>query len=282
VPVNRYNTDYSILGSSRVEPLMRRIRNEMPIARIPVENSKGECNLGQQEVTLHHAPALTMADNHTLYKHGVKEISSQLGVSSTFMAKYNQAEGNSCHIHLSLENADGSNAFAADEAMFNSFLQGLIVTLRELTLLHAPQINSYKRFQKGSFAPTAVAWGEDNRTCALRTVGHDRGRRIELRVPGADVNPYLTVAGIIAGGLHGIENELQLEPETTGNGYLTDSPHVPSTLAEARDLFAASAIASEAFGEEVVAHYVNCAQVEIDAFNSAVTDWELKRGFERL
>ncbi len=285
---NRYNVDYSILGGARVEPLLREIRAEMFRAGMTVESAKGECNYGQHEIGFLFDEVMRTADNHVVYKTGAKEIAARHGQSLTFMAKFDEREGNSCHIHLSLRGADGELVFADDERegghseLFDHFIAGLQVTLRELTLLYAPNINSYKRFQPGSFAPTAVAWGRDNRTCALRVVGHGAGLRVENRVPGGDVNPYLALAAMIAGGLHGIANEIPLEEAFTGNAYAADRDHVPVTLAEARDLFAASTVAREAFGDEVVDHYVNAADIELAAFNSAVTDWERVRGFERL
>ncbi len=280
-PANLYNVDYSLLGTARVEPLIRRIRNAMAGAGMTVENSKGECNLGQHEINFRYDQALATADSHAIYKNGAKEIAAQEGRSITFMAKWNEAEGNSCHIHCSLADADG-NVFDADQALFERFLAGQLACLRELTLLFAPQVNSYKRFVEGSFAPTAVAWGEDNRTCALRVVGHGQSLRVENRLPGADVNPYLALAAMIAAGLHGIDEELALEPAFEGNAYESDKPRVPHTLYAARDLFAESAVAREAFGQEVVDHYLNHARVELDAYEAAVTDWEKFRGFERL
>lgn len=281
-PANRYNVDYSILGTTRVEPLIRQIRNQMAGAGMYVENSKGECNRGQHEVNLQHDMALPTCDNHVVFKNGVKEIAHQHGCSVTFMAKFDEREGSSCHIHLSLEDADGDNVFAADEAMFGSFVQGIVATLPELTLFHAPAINSYKRFAKGSFAPTAAAWGEDNRTTALRVLGEGPGRRVELRLPGADVNPYVSLAAMIAAGLHGVDAGLGLEPPVTGNGYESSSPRVPATLAEAARLAGASRVAREAFGPKVMAHLLNAAQVELDAFDSTVTEWERVRSFERF
>ena len=247
-----------------------------------VEDSKGECNFGQHEINFRYADALTTADNHAIYKTGAKEIAAQDGMALTFMAKFNEREGNSCHIHLSLAGEDGSNLFAADEGLFDRFLAGQLACLRELTLFFAPNINSYKRFAAGSFAPTAVAWGRDNRTCSLRVVGHGESLRVENRLPGADVNPYLALAAMIAAGLHGIDDELELEPAFEGNAYESDKPRVPTNIYEARDLFAGSEVAREAFGDEVVDHYLNRARVELEAFESAVTDWERFRGFERL
>jgi glutamine synthetase len=283
-PANRYNVDYSVLGTTRVEPLLRSIRNAMDGAGMRVEDSKGECNLGQHEINFHYADALTTCDRHVVFKNGAKEIAAQHGSSITFMAKWDEREGNSCHLHLSLAEADGGgNVFADDDALFSSFLAGAIAGLRELTLLLAPNINSYKRFAAGSFAPTAVAWGNDNRTCAFRVVGHGPGKRFECRVPGGDVNPYLALAGLIAAGLHGVEQGLELPPVCVGNAYTAeDVEHVPTTLREARELFAGSEIARTALGEEVVAHYVNMADVELAAYDAAVTDWERVRGFERL
>jgi glutamine synthetase len=281
-PANRYNVDYSMLGTARVEPLIRRIRNAMMGADMRVENSKGECNFGQHEINFRFAPVVQAADEHVIYKNGAKEIAAQEGMAITFMAKYDEREGNSCHIHLSLRRDRGGPLFADDPVLFERFLAGQLAGLRELTLFLAPNINSYKRFAVGSFAPTAIAWGNDNRTCALRIVGHGPSRRIECRVAGADVNPYLALSALIAAGLHGVDRELELEPAFEGNAYTADKPHVPSTLREARDLFAASAIAREAFGEEVVEHYLNNARVELEAFEAAVTDWERYRGFERL
>ena len=201
------------------------------------------------------------------------------------MAKFDEREGNSCHIHMSLRGTDGSVVFADDDGptdLFRQFVAGVQTTLAEFTLLYAPNVNSYKRFAPGSFAPTAVAWGWDNRTCALRAVGHGGGLRIENRLPGGDVNPYMGLAAMLAGGLHGIEQELELEDPLEGNAYTSDKTLVPSTLRDARDAFAASEIAPQVFGQEVVDHYLNAADVELKAFNTAVTDWERVRGFERL
>jgi glutamine synthetase len=281
-PANLYNIDYSLLGSARVEPLIRRIRNEMATAEMVVENSKGECNLGQHEINFRYDDALRSADNHAIYKNGAKEIASQEGYSITFMAKFNEREGSSCHIHCSLAREDGSNAFAADQELFDRFIAGQIACMNGLTLMYAPHVNSYKRFVPGSFAPTAIAWGRDNRTCSLRVVGHGEGLRVENRLPGADVNPYLALSAMIAAGLHGIDEELSLEPVFEGDAYKSDKPRVPHNIYDARRAFAESAVAAEAFGGEVVEHYLNRATVEIDAFEAAVTDWERYRGFERL
>lgn len=286
-PVNQYNVDYSILGTTRVEPLLRAIRNTMYAAGLDVEGAKGECNFGQHEIGFLYADALTTCDNHSVYKTVAKEIAAQQGKALTFMAKYNEREGSSCHVHLSLRGDDGGLVFWDAERgerspLYDHFVAGILATAAELTLLYAPNVNSYKRFAHGSFAPTAVAWGHDNRTCAVRLVGKGPAARLENRLPGADVNPYLAVAAMLAGGLHGIEQELPLEPELVGNAYDADKPQVPHTMWEARTLFASSEVARAAFGDEVVDHYTNMADVELRAYDAAVTDWELKRGFERL
>ncbi len=281
-PTNLYNVDYSLLGTARVEPLIRRIRNAMDGAGLTVENSKGECNLGQHEINFRYADALRTADDHAIYKNGAKEIAAQEGMSISFMAKFNQREGSSCHIHFSLSDADG-HLFARERGVFESFLAGQLACLRELTLFLAPNVNSYKRYAIGSFAPTAVAWAPDNRTCSLRVVGEGPGLRFENRAGGSDLNPYLALAAIIAAGLHGVEQGLELEPPYNGNAYeATEKPHLPRTLRDARDLFADSSVARQAFGDEVVEHYVHAADVELEAFDAAVTDWERFRGFERL
>jgi glutamine synthetase len=281
-PANLYNIDYSLLGTAKVEPLIRRIRNSMTGAGLVVENSKGECNLGQHEINFRYADALRTADRHSIYKNGAKEIADQEGMAISFMAKFNEREGSSCHIHFSLADESGP-LFAREPDVFDSFLAGQLAALRELTLLLAPNVNSYKRFAEGSFAPTAVAWAHDNRTCSLRVVGHGPSLRFENRAGGSDLNPYLALSAIIAAGLHGVEAGLELEPPYDGNAYeAADKPRLPSTLRDARDLFATSEIARAAFGDEVVDHYVHAADVELRAFESAVTDWERIRGFERL
>ena len=284
-PANLYNVDYSLLGTARVEPLIRRIRNSMAAAGMVVEDSKGECNFGQHEINFRYADALRTADEHVIFKNGAKEIAAEAGMAISFMAKYDQREGNSCHIHFSLaDDSDPPTAlFAHEEKLFESFLAGQLACLREMTLLLAPNINSYKRYAAASFAPTAVAWGRDNRTCSLRVVGHGPSRRFENRAGGADLNPYLALSALIASGLHGVDTGLELEPAFEGNAYAaSERPRVPQTLRDARELFAASEVTREAFGEEVVAHYLNAADVEMAAFQSAVTDWERFRGFERL
>lgn len=287
-PSSDYNVDYAIHASSRMEPVLREIRLGMDGAGMYCEGVKGECNLGQQEIAFRYDDALITCDNHTIYKNGAKEIADQHGKSLTFMAKFDEREGNSCHIHVSLRGTDGTAVFADEgsptgmSGLFGSFVAGQLATLRELTLCYAPNINSYKRFVEGSFAPTAIAWGLDNRTCALRVVGHGHSMRVECRAPGGDVNQYLAVAALIAGGLHGIDHGLELPDPLTGNAYTGDAERLPTSLAEAADLFGASQVARSAFGDDVVEHYLNNARVEVEAFNAAVTDWERFRGFERL
>ena len=288
-PANLYNVDYSMLGTARVEPLLRRIRNDMTGAGMVVESAKGECNLGQHEIAFKYTEALATCDNHVLYKNGAKEIAAQEGVSLTFMAKYNEREGNSCHIHLSFRGVDGSMVLADEadhefgmSAMGRSFTAGQLAHMRDLTLLFAPNINSYKRYVAGSFAPTAIKWGKDNRTCAFRLVGHGPGLRVENRIPGGDVNPYLAVAGMVASALDGVQRGLELEPAFAGNAYDSDAERVPDSLAEALRLWESSDFVRTTFGDEVVAHYANMARVELEAFNRSVTDWERFRGFERL
>ena len=287
-PASDYNIDYAMLASTRMEPLLRDIRLSMEGAGLYCEGVKGECNLGQQEIAFRYDDALTTCDNHSIYKNGAKEIADKHGKALTFMAKFNEREGNSCHIHISFRGTDGSAVFADDadtlgmSKMFRHFMAGQLKTMRELTLFFAPNINSYKRFVDGSFAPTAVAWGLDNRTCSLRVVGHGLGMRVENRVPGGDVNQYLATAALIAGGLYGIEHELELEPMFEGNAYGSDAPRVPTTLREAAELFGTSEIAREAFGADVVEHYLNNARIEVQAYDAAITDWERVRGFERF
>lgn len=286
-PVNQYNVDYSILGTSRIEPLLRALRNTMYDAGLDVEGAKGECNLGQHEVGFLYADALTTADNHSVYKTVAKEVAAQQGKAITFMAKYNEREGSSCHIHLSLRGQDGSLVFWDEERrqrtpLYDHFVSGVLATVADFTLLYAPNVNSYKRFADGSFAPTTIAWGMDNRTCAVRLVGHGASARMENRIPGADVNPYLALAAMVAGGMHGIEHELPLEPPLEGNAYTSGRPKVPHTLGAAREAFSSSAVARATLGDEVVDHYANMADVELAAYDAAVTDWELVRGFERM
>lgn len=289
IPVNQYNVDYSILGGSRIEPLLRRIRLSMANAGMVVESVKGECNFGQHEIAFKYSDALSNCDNHVIYKNGAKEIASEEGYALTFMAKPNEKEGNSSHIHLSFRGLDGSMVMVDEKDkeqgmsdVGRQFVAGQIAHLREMTLLFAPNINSYKRFVPGSFAPTAIRWGRDNRTCALRLVGHGPSLRLENRVAGGDVNPYLAVAGIIAAGLDGINKKMVLEPAFQGNAYESDSARLPSSMPEALELWENSIWIKEVFGAEVQAHYANMAKIEIAAYGKAITDWELFRNFERF
>ena len=286
-PANQYNVDYSLTGTARVEKLLRAIRLGMHGADLIVESAKGECNFGQHEIAFRYEDALRTCDNHSIYKMGAKEIASQQGVALTFMAKFNEREGNSCHIHLSFRDKNDNAIMAGDAGdgmseLGRAYLAGQQAHMRELSLLFAPNINSYKRYQAGSFAPTAIKWGRDNRTCALRLVGQGHSLRVENRVPGGDVNQYLAVAGMVAAGLHGIEKNLPLEPIFTGNAYALETSRVPTSLKEARDLWATSAWVAETFGEDVQAHYTHMADTELDAFGRAVTDWARFRGFERM
>ncbi|MET4427193.1 glutamine synthetase family protein [Mycolicibacterium sp. 624] len=281
-----YNIDYTISGTSMAEPLMRKLRRNMRDAGMKVEALKGECNIGQFELGFKYSDALTTCDNHAIYKDGAKEIAMANDVSLTFMAKYDDGPGNSCHVHLSLIDETGRPVFVGTDGKsfsrtFEHFLAGQLATAREFGISVAPNINSYKRFRDGSFAPTALTWGRDNRTCAMRVLGEGRSLRLENRTPGADVNPYLAVAAIIAGGLHGIENQLELEPEVTGNAYETDVSRMPGSLREAVELWQTSDAAVKAFGPEVVHHYANAAVKQVAAHESAVTDWDRARGFER-
>lgn len=286
-PSNQYNVDYSLLGTARVEPLLRDIRNSMAGAGMYVECAKGECNLGQHEITFKYDDVIRTCDNHAVYKNGAKEIAAQHGKAITFMAKYNEAEGSSCHIHLSFRDLDGSPIMAGDREhgfskLMEHFIAGQVACIEEFTYFFAPNINSYKRYVEGSFAPTAIAWGLDNRSCAFRVVGSGESLRVEGRVGGADLNPYLAVAAMIAAGLYGIENELEMPAVTDGNAYVQGLRHLPTSLRDARDLLANSDKAREAFGNEVVEHYAHAASVEVEQFSAAVTDWERVRGFERL
>ncbi len=284
-PANLYNVDYSLLGTAKVEPLIRRIRNCMEASGIPVENSKGECNLGQHEINFAYRGALEACDFHVLYKEAAKEIAQEEGCAISFMAKFNEREGNSCHIHLSLRDKAGDAVFADGDdvsPLFGQFLAGLAAHAAELSVLFAPNINSYKRYAAGSFAPTALVWGHDNRTCALRVLGHGKAMRVENRLPGGDVNPYLALAAMIAAGLDGVDKKMTALPPHQGNAYAGEVPRVPKTLHDALALFRDSDFAKAAFGEAVVAHYAHAARVEIDAFNASVTDWERLRCFERM
>ena len=279
-----YILDYHILATTYDEPLLRSIRNNMQAAGIRVETSKGEAWPGQQEINFRFADALTMADNHVIYKNGAKEIAFLHGCAITFMAKpFESWIGNSCHIHASLWR-DGRNAFARGDsatALFRRFVAGQIACARELAIFFAPTINSYKRYAAGSWAPTTLAWGHDNRTCGFRVVGHGQGLRVETRIPGGDVNPYLAFAAMIASGLHGIENELRLPAALQGNAYESRADRFPGTMREAIEALEQGTVARASFGDQVVDHYLNYARTEQGLFDRHVTDWERKRYFER-
>jgi glutamine synthetase len=286
-PANLYNVDYSLQGTARVEPLLGRIRREMRGSGMEVESAKGECHPGQHEITFRYGALVDKADEHCLYKLGAKEIAAQEGCSLTFMAKFDEREGSSCHVHLSLRDANGAPVFAGDRAhgfseTFEHFLAGLLTYSRECSLLVAPNVNSYKRYVHGSFAPTTLLWGLDNRTCAFRIVGHGPSLRVESRLPGGDVNPYLALAAMTACGLRGVEESLALPPPCAQSAYEADAPRMPTSLEAAIELLDASAMARVALGDDVVDHYVHAAVVELDAFRTTVTDWERVRGFERL
>jgi glutamine synthetase len=286
--------DYQLLQTSREEYLIGRIRNQMVEAGIPVEFSKGEAGIGQHEINITYGGALEVADRHLVFKNGVKEIASGFGRSASFMAKWSMdTAGSSCHLHTSLWDSTSGQPLmaAADPASSTTglspvgeqFVAGQLFAARQLAWCFAPYVNSYRRYVPDSWAPTAVVWGEDNRTCGFRTVGTGPGRRVESRIPGADVNPYLALAAAIAGGLWGIDHELELEPAFTGNAYQApDVPRIPSTLAEAIDNLAASEVAADAFGADVHHHLLNTARQEWAAANRVVTDWELARNFERI
>ena len=285
-PANDYNVDYSIFGTTIVEDVIRPIRRHMAAAGLVVEDSKGECNLGQHEVNFRYADALKMADDHAIYKNAAKEIAWQRGAALTFMAKYNEREGSSCHIHCSFWEGDRSLMPSDDgdgrSPLFDAFVAGQLQHTMEVALLFAPNVNSYKRFAYGSFAPTAIAWGSDNRTCGFRIVGHGKGMRMESRISGGDCNPYLAFAAIIAMGIEGIDQGYTLEPELIGNAYDSDKPRLPGALHVAIANLERSAFARRAFGEDVVDHYLNAARIEQRTFEAAITDWELHRSFERM
>lgn len=276
-----YILDYHILATSYDEPFIGAVRRAMRDAGIPVESSKGEAWPGQHEINFRYADAVTMADNHTVYKNGIKELANQHGVSVTFMAKPDHTWiGNSCHIHASLWR-DGENAFAGESELFGQFLAGWIAAARELAVFLAPTINSYKRYAAGSWAPTTLAWGHDNRTCGFRIVGHGAAQRIETRIPGGDVNPYLAFAALIAAGLHGVEAGLEPPPALEGNAYESDAERFPSTLREAIAALEAGTVARAALGDDVVDHYLNYARTEQRLYDQVVTCYERERLFER-
>jgi glutamine synthetase len=280
-PSVAYILDYHVLATTYDEPLIRQIRNGMQGAGIGVESSKGEAWPGQHEINFRYADAVTMADNHAIYKNGAKEIAHLNGCSITFMAKPDHTWiGNSCHIHSSLWR-EGKNAFAGESDVFGQYLAGQVAGLRELAVFVAPTINSYKRYAAGSWAPTTLAWGHDNRTCGFRIVGHGPALRAETRIPGGDVNPYLAFAALLAAGLHGIENALELPPPLEGNAYESDADRFPHTLRDVIDALEDGEIARPALGDDVVDHYLNYARTEQRLFDEVVTCYERERLFER-
>ncbi len=285
-----YSIDYHILQPGRDESVLRRIRNQMSEAGVPVECSKGETGRGQHEVNLAYAPALEMADRHTIYKLGARDIAAQQGKAITFMAKPHLLEaGNGFHIHASLWDAAGKKNLFWDEKsrapgrVFRQFLGGLLKYSRELSYFFAPTVNAYKRYQPGSWAPTAIVCGLDNRTCGFRLIGREESLRIENRMPGADANPYLAFAATLAAGLRGIEEELDADMDYRGDAYKdTRAARVPLRLEEAVELLQGSRLAREAFGSEVVDFYLHTARLEAEAYRQEVTDWERRRYFEQI
>jgi glutamine synthetase len=285
-PTIPYILDYHILATTMDEQYLGPIRRGMHAAGIPVEFSKGEAWLGQHEVNTRYADAVTSADRHTIYKNGVKEIAFLHGISATFMAKPSEKDiGSSCHIHSSLVGEDGQSAFVEGEEetdLFRHYLGGQRARIRELALFVAPAVNSYKRYATESWAPTSVSWGRDNRTCGFRIVGHGQSLRVECRIPGADVNPYLGYAATLAAGLDGIEIGTDPGPELVGNAYAeAEAEPFPSTLREAVDLWESSEFARRAFGDAVHEHYLNYGRTEQRLFDEVVTDYERRRMFER-
>jgi len=289
-PPGWYNEDYHIFQTTKEEPLIRAIRNGMEGAGVPVEFSKGECGFGQAEINLRYAEVLEMADRHSIYKNGVKEIAFAHGKSVTFMAKWDFAQpGSSCHIHNSLWDAKTDKAVFFDKnqphgmsKLFQHYLAGQLSLAREMSLFLAPTINSYKRYQAGSFAPTKAVWSSDNRTAGFRLCGEGKSLRIECRIPGADANPYIAFAVLLAAGLHGIEQKMKLEPMAKGNIYAQDVRQVPTTLREAIDALDNSKVLRKLLGDDVIDHYLHTARIEQGEYDKRITDWELRRYFERV
>jgi glutamine synthetase len=276
-----YILDYHILASGYDEPFMRAVRTAMKAAGLKVESSKGEAWPGQHEINFRFADALKAADDHVIYKTGAKELAHQCGMSVTFMAKPDhRGVGSSCHIHSSLWR-DGSAAFAGESEVFKQYLAGQIACAAELAIFFAPAINSYKRYAAASWAPTTLAWAYDNRTCGYRVVGHGSSLRPETRIPGADANPYLAFAALLASGLHGIEQKLELGPAFEGNAYESDVERFPNTLREAIERLEGGTVARSLLGDEVIDHYLNYAHTEQRLFDSVVTDYERERMYER-
>ena len=290
-PAGWYIEDYQALQGARVESFVGALRRHLRDSGVPVENSKGEWGLGQHELNIRYADVLAMADRHVIYKQCARELADQQGISVTFMAKFiAERAGSSCHVHISLQR-QGQNAFGGTQRLgavecsevFRWFLGGWIARAPELMAFYAPTVNSYKRYQSGSWAPTALAWSHDNRTAAFRVVGQGPSLRIECRIPGADCNPYLVYAAALASGLDGISRRTEPPPMFAGDAYgASDVPQVPTTLRQATAVLQQSQFAREAFGNQVVDHYVHFFATEQAAFDTAVTDWERKRYFERI
>ena len=287
-PISNYNEDYHIFQTSKEEHVMRPIRNHLRSMGVPVEGTKGEAEAGQEELNIKYADALSTADHHTLAKHAVKEIAHQHGVAATFLPKYHRDRvGSAAHVHQSLW-SDGNSAFhdparpLGKSAVMDHYMAGLITYAPDYTYFLAPYVNSYKRFAKGTFAPTKIVWSVDNRTAAFRLCGEgSAGIRVECRIPGADMNPYLAQAAMLAAGMRGITDKLSLPEAFHGDAYADDDHrHIPRTLGDARDAMLASEMLRDAFGADVVTHYARAAEWEIEEFNRAVTDYEIARGFE--
>ena len=287
-PISGYNQDYHILQTTKEEDIMRPVRNYLVAAGVPVENSKGEAETGQEELNIKYAPALETADHHTIAKHAVKEIAWQKGRAATFLSKWRHNKvGSSSHVHQSIWK-DGKSAFfdANDElgmsALMRNYLAGLLKYAVDFTYFLAPYVNSYKRFQKGTFAPTRIIWSVDNRTAGFRLCGDGtEAVRVECRIGGSDINPYLALAAQIAAGVKGIEEALELVPPAKGDTYGGSSGMIPQNLRDAREALEGSAMLREAFGDEVIDHYCRAAGWELEEFDRVVTDYEIARGFER-
>ena len=287
-PISSYNEDYHILQTTKEEHIMRPLRNYLWSAGIPVENSKGEAETGQEELNIKYDNALNTAEHHTIAKHAVKEISWSKGHAVTFLPKWHHDKvGSSSHVHQSLWK-NGENAFydPADKLgmskVLKHYMAGLLSYTSDITFFLAPYVNSYKRFAKGTFAPTRIIWSVDNRTAGFRLCGAgSKNVRVECRIGGSDMNPYLAIAAQIAAGIAGIENKLVLDEPAKGDVYQGDTKMIPASLREAKDALSASGMLKSAFGEDVVKHYCRAAEVELEEFDRVVTDWEIARGFER-
>lgn len=288
-PISGYNEDYNIFQTTKEEHVMRTVRNTLYAAGVPIENSKGEAEAGQEELNIRYADALACADHHSIAKHAVKEIAWQKGHSATFLPKWHHTRvGSAAHIHMSLWK-DGKNAFhdkqdsLAMSPLMRHFMAGALAYASDCTWFFAPYVNSYKRFAKGTFAPTKIAWSVDNRTAGFRLCGaHTKGVRVECRIPGSDINPYLAQAAVLAAGIAGIEQKLELEAPVGGDVYDNRNvPHIPRTLGEAIGALHGSSMLRQAMGDDVVDHYTRCARWELEEFERVVTDWEIARGFEK-